>query len=35
MRAESSFHARGVDVTIDQYPYTASSTGTASLFPQW
>ena len=27
--------ARGVDVTIDQYPYTASSTGTASLFPQW
>jgi dihydroorotase/N-acyl-D-amino-acid deacylase len=27
--------ARGVDVTIDQYPYTASSTGTAALFPQW
>jgi len=27
--------ARGVDVTIDQYPYTASSTGIASLFPQW
>jgi N-acyl-D-amino-acid deacylase len=27
--------ARGVDVTIDQYPYTASSTGTASLIPQW
>lgn len=26
---------RGVDVTIDQYPYTASSTGTAALFPQW
>ncbi len=26
---------RGVDVTIDQYPYTASSTGTASLIPQW
>ena len=26
--------ARGVDVTIDQYPYTASSTGTASLIPQ-
>lgn len=24
--------ARGVDVTIDQYPYTASSTGTAALF---
>jgi len=27
--------ARGVDVTIDQYPYTASSTGTAALIPQW
>ena len=27
--------ARGVDVTIDAYPYTASSTGTAALFPQW
>lgn len=27
--------ARGVDVTIDQYPYTASSTGTAAMFPQW
>jgi dihydroorotase/N-acyl-D-amino-acid deacylase len=27
--------ARGVDVTIDMYPYTASSTGTGALFPQW
>lgn len=27
--------ARGVDVTIDQYPYTASGTGIAALFPQW
>ncbi len=27
--------ARGVDVTVDVYPYTASSTGTAALFPQW
>lgn len=27
--------ARGVDVTIDQYPYTASSTGISSLFPRW
>jgi N-acyl-D-amino-acid deacylase len=27
--------ARGVDVTIDAYPYTASSTGIAALFPQW
>ncbi|HZS06852.1 MAG TPA: D-aminoacylase [Blastocatellia bacterium] len=27
--------ARGVDVSIDQYPYTASSTGLAALLPQW
>ena len=27
--------ARGVDATIDAYPYTASSTGTAALIPQW
>ena len=27
--------ARGVDVSIDQYPYTASSTGTGALLPQW
>lgn len=26
---------RGVDVTIDEYPYTASSTGIAALLPQW
>lgn len=26
---------RGVDVTIDQYPYTASSTGISALIPQW
>lgn len=26
---------RGVDVTLDAYPYTASSTGTAAMFPQW
>jgi dihydroorotase/N-acyl-D-amino-acid deacylase len=26
---------RGVDVTVDAYPYTASSTGTGALFPQW
>lgn len=26
---------RGLDVTIDQYPYTASSTGLAALFPRW
>jgi len=27
--------ARGVDVTVDAYPYTASSTGTGALIPQW
>lgn len=27
--------ARGVDVTIDQYPYKASQTGHAALFPAW
>jgi dihydroorotase/N-acyl-D-amino-acid deacylase len=26
---------RGVDVTIDQYPYTASSTSLTALLPQW
>jgi len=25
----------GLDVTLDQYPYTASSTSSAVLFPQW
>jgi len=27
--------ARGIDVTIDQYPYTASQTGISALIPQW
>jgi N-acyl-D-amino-acid deacylase len=27
--------ARGLDITLDMYPYTASSTGSAVLFPQW
>ncbi len=35
LRLVDEARARGVDVTIDQYPYTASSTGTASLIPQW
>jgi len=35
LRLVEQARARGVDVTIDQYPYTASSTGTASMFPQW
>lgn len=35
LRLVEEARARGVDVTIDQYPYTASSTGTQALFPQW
>ncbi|MBM3957279.1 MAG: amidohydrolase family protein, partial [Gemmatimonadetes bacterium] len=35
LRLVQQARARGVDVTIDQYPYTASSTGTAAMFPQW
>jgi N-acyl-D-amino-acid deacylase len=35
LRLVQEARARGVDVTIDQYPYTASSTGTGALFPQW
>ena len=35
LRLVEQARARGVDVTIDQYPYTASSTGIAALFPQW
>lgn len=27
--------ARGLDITLDMYPYTASSTGSSVLFPQW
>jgi dihydroorotase/N-acyl-D-amino-acid deacylase len=34
IRLVDEARARGVDVTIDQYPYTASSTGTAGLIPQ-
>ena len=35
LRLVEEARARGVDVTIDQYPYTASHTGSAALFPQW
>jgi dihydroorotase/N-acyl-D-amino-acid deacylase len=35
LRMVEEARARGVDVTIDQYPYTASSTGTAAMFDQW
>jgi dihydroorotase/N-acyl-D-amino-acid deacylase len=36
LRAIDEARARGVDATIDQYPYTASSTSiTSALFPAW
>ncbi len=35
LRMVDEARKRGVDVSIDQYPYTASSTGTSALFPQW
>src|SRR5450755_2899964 len=35
LRLIEEARARGVDATIDAYPYTASSTCTAALFPQW
>ena len=36
LRLIDEARARGVDVTIDQYPYTASSTSIqAALFPAW
>ena len=35
LRLVEEARARGVDVTVDQYPYTASSTGLAALLPQW
>ena len=35
LKLVESARARGVDVTIDQYPYTASSTGISALLPQW
>ncbi len=35
LQAVQQARARGVDVTIDQYPYTASSTSLSAIFPQW
>jgi N-acyl-D-amino-acid deacylase len=35
LRLVAEARARGVDVTIDQYPYTASSTGINVLLPPW
>ena len=35
LRMIDEARARGVDVTVDQYPYTASQTGITALIPQW
>lgn len=35
LRRVDEARARGVDVSIDQYPYVASSTGLSVLFPAW
>ncbi len=35
LRLVDEARARGIDVTIDQYPYTASQTGINALIPQW
>jgi dihydroorotase/N-acyl-D-amino-acid deacylase len=35
LRLVEAARARGVDISIDQYPYTASSTGLAALVPKW
>jgi len=35
LRMVDEARARGVDVTIDQYPYTASQTSITALIPQW
>jgi dihydroorotase/N-acyl-D-amino-acid deacylase len=35
LRIIAEARSRGVDVSLDQYPYTASSTGLVALLPQW
>ncbi len=35
LRMVDEARARGVDITIDQYPYTASQTSITALVPQW
>jgi dihydroorotase/N-acyl-D-amino-acid deacylase len=35
LRMVDEARARGVDVTIDQYPYTASATSLQALLPSW
>jgi dihydroorotase/N-acyl-D-amino-acid deacylase len=35
LRLVEEARKRGVDVSIDQYPYTAAHSGTGALFPPW
>ncbi|HIA59683.1 MAG TPA: D-aminoacylase [Gammaproteobacteria bacterium] len=35
LRLVDEARARGIDISIDQYPYTASQTGIVALIPQW
>ncbi len=35
LRLVEEARRRGIDVTIDQYPYTASSTGLSAYLPNW
>lgn len=35
LRMVDEARAQGIDITIDQYPYTASQTGITALIPQW
>jgi dihydroorotase/N-acyl-D-amino-acid deacylase len=35
LRMVDEARARGLDITLDQYPYAASSTGLSVLFPIW
>jgi dihydroorotase/N-acyl-D-amino-acid deacylase len=35
LRMVDEARARGLDITLDQYPYPASSTGLSVLFPVW
>ena len=35
LEAVAAARERGIDATIDQYPYTASSTGINALLPSW
>ena len=35
LKLVEEYRGRGVDVTFDQYPYTASSTGLTAMLPHW